>query len=271
MRSFIWSRNIIAYGLRDFDCHGLQPPTSESWGAIKSALIFASQVLLLCRQHSSGGDGESRGKLLGRVRHAIKDPDGMRGLRLELMVATHLSRQGCEIQWMEEDVGVGTFDLLAKLPDGASEESCGASEEPGDVWVEVECKSISADRGEPLIEEEFNLLVGPILQLIEPRLLQVERHFFGISVVFTDKLPKGAAQGSVVEAVVSAVGRARSGEEAFEVPGVCLVRVVLSDLREVVVKGEGLAREEAYALADHLIGAGNGFRVIKGFGNECYL
>lgn len=54
-------------------------------------------------------------------------------------------------------------------------------------------------------------------------------------------------------------------------PGVCLVRVVLSDLREVVVKGEGLAREEAYALADHLIGVGNGFRFIKGFGDECYL
>jgi hypothetical protein len=71
----------------------------------------------------------------------------MRGLRLELMVATHLGRQGCEIQWMEEDVGVGTFDFLAKLPRGASEESGGASEELGDVWVEVECKSISADRG----------------------------------------------------------------------------------------------------------------------------
>ncbi|MFG0547054.1 hypothetical protein ACF8FG_17820 [Pseudomonas sp. YQ_6] len=271
MRSFLWSRNIIAYGLREFDSHGLQPPTSESWGAIKSALIFASQVLLLCRQHSSDGGAESQGKLLGRVRHAIKAPDGMRGLRLELMVATHLSRQGCEIQWMEEDVGVGTFDLLVKLPGGASEESGGASEEPGDVWVEVECKSISADRGEPLTEEEFHLLVGPILQLIEPRLLQVERHFFGISVVFTDKLPKGAARGAVVEAVASAVGKARSGEDAFEVPGVCLVRVVLSDLREVVVKGEGLVREEAYALADHLIGAGNGFRFIKGFGDECYL
>lgn len=97
MRSFLWSRNIIASGLREFDCHGLQPPTSESWGAIKSALIFALQVLLLCRQHSSGGGAESRGKFSGRVRHAIKDPDGMRGLRLELMVATHLSRQGCEI------------------------------------------------------------------------------------------------------------------------------------------------------------------------------
>ncbi|WP_339535716.1 hypothetical protein [Pseudomonas hunanensis] len=257
MRSFLWRKNLIAYGLCEYERYGVRPPSAESWDAIKSAMIFASQVVFLGHVASSTGNLEGRRKLIGRVRHAIKKPDGMRGMRLELLVATHLSRQGCEIQWMEEDVGLGTFDLLAGVP--------------GAGFVEVECKSISADRGEALTEEEFHLLVDPILHIIQPRLREVERHFFAIDITFLSRPPRGRALEPFIEKIVDAVFRARSDEGVYEMPGVCQVRVVLSDLRNEVAEGEALTCDEACGVADHLLGLGQGFRFIKSFGDECYL
>jgi hypothetical protein len=74
-----------------------------------------------------------------RVHGAFKNPDDMRGLRLELMAATHFLRRGRQVSWPEM-TGEGNFDLLVSDvgPDG----------------LEVECKSISVDKGRRIHKRE---------------------------------------------------------------------------------------------------------------------
>ncbi|MNE46853.1 hypothetical protein D3C80_1412170 [compost metagenome] len=112
MPSFLWLKNLIAYGVCEYERYGVRPPSEESGDAIKGAMLFASQVVLLGRVASYTGDLEGWGRLSGRIRHAIKT-EGMRRMSLELAAATYLSRQGCEIQWTEREVGLGIFDQLA--------------------------------------------------------------------------------------------------------------------------------------------------------------
>lgn len=99
------------------------------------ALAFAAQSLSIIEATSR----LQSSAFVDRVRSALKDPDAMRAIRLEMMVATHFSLRGHRINWPEME-GLGTFDIL--IP---SLGSCG---------LEVECKSASPDKGRKIHRRE---------------------------------------------------------------------------------------------------------------------
>jgi hypothetical protein len=108
-----------------------------------------------------------------RLHGAFKNPADMRGLRLELVAATHFARRGRRISW-PETTGTGTFDLLV--------------EGDGHAPLEVECKSIGEDKGRRLHRREvieFAALLKPHLRSTTGGLRR------GLSVVVTvaDRLP----------------------------------------------------------------------------------
>jgi len=134
-----------------------------------SAMSLAAQVLSIM-DISSKIEAE---KLVQRIRGAFKNPDDMRAIQLELMAATHFVHRGHTVSWPEMD-GFGRFDLLIK--------------DIGTNGLEVECKSISEDKGRKIHRREaieFHHLVKPGLQALSRKLQS------GISIVLTlpERLP----------------------------------------------------------------------------------
>ena len=92
------------------------------------------------------------GQLRRRVHGAFKNPDDMRGLRLELSAATHFARRARKLAWPEM-TGEGTFDLLIQ--------------DVGPRGLEIECKAISEDKGRRIHKREvldFYRLLWPHIQ-----------------------------------------------------------------------------------------------------------
>ncbi len=134
-----------------------------------SAMSLAAQVLSIM-DHSSKSEAV---KLKQRIRGAFKNPDDMRAIQLELMAATHFVHRGHTVSWPEMD-GLGRFDLLIK--------------DIGTNGLEVECKSISEDKGRKIHRREaieFHHLVKPGLQTLSRELQS------GLSIVLTipERLP----------------------------------------------------------------------------------
>lgn len=133
------------------------------------AMSLAAQVLSIM-DHSSKIEAT---KLVQRMRGAFKNPDDMRAIQLEIMAATHFVLRGHSISWPEME-GLGRFDLLVN--------------DLGTNGLEVECKSISEDKGRKIHRREafeFHHLVKPGLQALSRKLQS------GISVVLTlpERLP----------------------------------------------------------------------------------
>lgn len=245
VHSLLWKQNTLAYGLEAFDCQG-KSPDFEVWEATKQAMIFAAQIVQMC----SNSTPENNRKLCRRVLHAINKPDGARGLRFELSVATHLSREGWGITWMEEDSGEDTFDMLATISNVGT--------------VEVECKSLSADRGESLTESVFYALTHYLLPLIEPKLPELKRHFYGVSFTFSGKIPESAEERAQLAAeLADAVG---AGER--EIAGVCTINLRLCNLQSMQYEP---SVDELYILANEQLGSDPGYRFIKSLGDQGYL
>ena len=133
------------------------------------AVRFAAQVLSIMDISTK----EFAEQLKRRIHGALKNPNDMRGLCLELNVATHFVRRNLNISWPEM-TGIGTFDLFI--------------EELGPKGLEIECKSISTDKGRKVhgreVLEFYNLL-WPHLEAIKKGL------HTGLSVVLTvpERLP----------------------------------------------------------------------------------
>ncbi|WP_225085951.1 hypothetical protein [Pectobacterium colocasium] len=245
IQSLLWKQNVLAYGLAAFDSHG-KSSDHEVWCAIKQAMIFASQIVKICRESSP----ENARNLCRRVSHALNKPDGARGLRFELMVATHLSRKGCGITWMEEHSGEETFDILATISGVAS--------------VEIECKSLSVDKGEPLTEGGFYELINCLMPLIEPKLPELGYYLYGISFTLNEKVPVMASErAQLASKLVEAVGAGNT-----ELEGVCTINLQLGCLPSTEHE---FTRDELGIFANDLLGYGAGYRLIKNLGDQGYL
>jgi len=77
-------------------------------------------------------------RLLGRVRGAFKNPDDMRAMQVELLAATHFIRKGFRIDWPEATNGRHDIDVIGL----------------GSHGLQVECKSISSDKGRKIHRRE---------------------------------------------------------------------------------------------------------------------
>lgn len=153
------------------------------------AISLAAQELSIM-DNSSGVEAK---KLVQRIRGAFKNPNDMRAIQLEIMAATHFVLRGNTIVWPEME-GSGTFDLLIN--------------DLGTSGLEIECKSVSEDKGRKIHRREaleFHQLVKPKLQTFI-RNLQT-----GLSVVLTvpGRLPTSYKQKQelakhVVDSVITA-------------------------------------------------------------------
>jgi hypothetical protein len=153
--------------------------------AIYPAVTFAAQIVSLI--DASPRDDAVR--IVRRVHGAFRNPDDMRGLCLELQAATHFVQRGMKVSW-PETCETGTFDLLV--------------EGIGRGGLEVECKSISSDKGRRIHTREaidFHAVLKPHLDLILSA-----GHANGLSVVLTlpGRLPKAPEER---EAMASEVAR----------------------------------------------------------------
>ena len=96
--------------------------------SIYPAAGFAAQILSLIESASK----DEASKIRSRVRGAFQQTGGIRGMQLELQVASHFLSIGRRVSWTEE-INAKMFDLLV--------------EREGDDPLEVECKAISEDTG----------------------------------------------------------------------------------------------------------------------------
>lgn len=171
--SYLRSENEVAFGLDD--CGELikrycgLPNDVVSNRGLYPAISFAAQSMSMM-DLATPVEAE---RLRKRVAGAFQNPDDMRALRLELTVATHFARRGHQLQWPEM-AGSGTFDLLVT--------------DIGKSGVEVECKSISNDKGRKIHRHEalefHHLMIGELAHIRKTLRL-------GLAVVLTvpDRLP----------------------------------------------------------------------------------
>lgn len=154
LREYLVSENIIPLqfdSLREkVDKFGCIPNWEINNPDHYAAASFAAQVL----SFMDSSPKELAQRFLRRVHGAFKNPDDMRGLRLEFAAATHFLRRGSAVSWPEMN-GEGTFDLLVS--------------DVGPAGLEIECKSISADKGHKIHKREsldFFSLLRPHLKSI---------------------------------------------------------------------------------------------------------
>jgi hypothetical protein len=136
---YLRNENDIAFGLERcgdlIERYGQVPRHLEATRLVYPAISFAAQTLSMM-DLATHVEAE---RLRKRVKGALNNPNGMRALRLELTVATHFARRGHRLEWPEM-TGDGTFDLLVPNLGGRG--------------VEVECKSISDDKGRNIHRRE---------------------------------------------------------------------------------------------------------------------
>lgn len=129
---YLRSEYAIAYQLdrlrRLVEKFGTVPHTACNDPSIFPSLGFAAQVLGVLERSTVK---ETR-TFVKRVRTAFSSSENMHGLRLELQAATHFARRGQRVAWHRVK-NEGSFDLLI--------------EDLGPSGLEVECKSISENKG----------------------------------------------------------------------------------------------------------------------------
>ncbi len=195
LKNYLIEENAIAIALARCSNlvaqHGHIPVHETENHELYPAISLAAQVLSIM-EHSSGVEAT---KLVQRIRGAFQRPDSMRAIQLEMIAATHFVQRGHQIIWPEME-GIGTFDLLVK--------------DLGTNGLEVECKSISFDKGRKIHRREaleFHQLVKLQLQTFSQNLQT------GIAVVLTvpGRLPTSFQQKmDLAKHVISSVLAAQS-------------------------------------------------------------
>ncbi|RZL68635.1 MAG: hypothetical protein EOP77_00635 [Variovorax sp.] len=156
-----------------------------------ATMAFAAQVLSIVQARPAPAAEQFR----RRVHDALKKPEAMRGLRLELSAATHFTRRSTKLAWPEMS-GLGTFDLLVP--------------ELGPNGLEVECKSIGEDKGRRIHKRDALDFYGLLWPYIKPILADLSD---GISAVLTlpGRLPEKHAQRvALAQAFAKAVSKRTS-------------------------------------------------------------
>lgn len=180
--------------------YGAIPTNDTTTHTLYPAFSFMAQILSMHQSVSN----QAKESLVGRVVGAIKDPDAMRGLRLELLVGTHFIQRGCHVRWPELEK-IGTYDFLI--------------ENHSFPPLEVECKSFGQDKGQIIKRNEaldfFHALKPPLLALIRTMTAGLS-----VSVTLPNRLPsqhkeKTALAKAVALAILS--GQSTSLPDATEI------------------------------------------------------
>lgn len=190
MEGWIHRVNQIAYGLVEFDKYGLEAVHRPNWESVKHAMAFSAQVLAILDNSTP----DNARKVIARVDGALRKPDTMRGIAFEFSVATHLSRKGCSIEWMEEDTPGNNFDMLVNVP--------------GIGLVDFECKTLASDTGEAIPEDTALEFINRLMPWALKSLPDYPKHFYGISITMECAIPsKVSDQARLAVSVGEALAR----------------------------------------------------------------
>jgi len=189
LKHFLIEENAIAIALARCSYlvakYGRIPMQETKNHDLYPAISLAAQVLSIMKNCSSA-DAK---RLVQRIRGAFQRPDNMRAIQLEIVAATHFVQRGYKIVWPEME-GIGNFDILVK--------------DIGTNGLEVECKSVSADKGRKIHRREaleFHHYMEPKLQTLSRNLKK------GVAVVLTvpGRLPTSYQQQDLVKRVIGSV------------------------------------------------------------------
>ncbi|MBI3730579.1 MAG: hypothetical protein HY254_19895 [Burkholderiales bacterium] len=158
LKDFLYQEYNIAYQLENLrelkEKFHYFPPQELNNRSNYAAVSFAAQSLSIIK----AAPKDFSEKFKRRIHGAFKNPGDMRGLRLEIKAATHFTIRGLKISWPEM-TGIDRFDLLV--------------EGLGTRVLEIECKSISSDKGRKIHQREildfYNLLM-PELSIVKKSL-----------------------------------------------------------------------------------------------------
>lgn len=173
---YLRSEYAIAYQLewlrRTVAKFGTVPHEVFNDPCIFPALAFAAQTLRVL-EISSANHGRA---FVKRVRTAFSSSTEMHGLRLELQAATHFIRRGHRVTW-HRSKNEGSFDLLI--------------DDLGATGLEIECKSISEDKGRRIHRLDAREFWGELIKDLAGVVRNVRS---GLAVVLTVpyRLPKTA-------------------------------------------------------------------------------
>lgn len=249
LRQHLERENEVAFGLVQLEAmierfgHHVPSDLLERAGLLPVIALMA-QIMSLCDSLSRG----QADRLVGRVRGAFRNPDDMRGLRLELTTASHFTRKGYKVHWPEPPVdNAPIFDLLI--------------DDLGDSGLEVECKAVSENRGRKVHQREAieiqSLLLPRLEAIIEAGLRG------GISIVLTlpNRLPTAlAARRKLVDQVIGAV---YAGAENLSLDDGTHVRVRFFD-PSLVTQAQLDDRREIRQLMDKISGTTNRESMLLG-------
>ncbi|MCK4951868.1 MAG: hypothetical protein KAS48_08625 [Gammaproteobacteria bacterium] len=187
LKDHFHKENSIAFALSKYSAcikkYGGIPLQEIENRELYPAISFAAQTLSII-EHASN---QQKKALTRRIHGAFKNPGDMRAIQLEMLAATHFVRQGYPISWPEMDE-TGNFDLLVN--------------DIGSNGLEVECKSISRDKGKKIHQFEIHEFYNLIAKEIKPIIRDLE---VGLSVVLTvpERLP---SQHSKRKALANRIG-----------------------------------------------------------------
>jgi hypothetical protein len=211
------------------------------------AASFAAQVLSIV-EASDRAAGE---RLKQRVVGAFKNPADMRALRLELMAATHFLRAGKKVSWPEmgaqgEVHGQGNYDLLI--------------EDLGPDGLEVECKSVSDQRGRRISRRQALDFYGMLQKRHWDRLQRLRTGVLAVLTVSQD-LPKDhKGRQALTDFVARAILHLGAGQ--YQYVGAHLRIAVLEPARLAGVQNLPAARRRE--LLDEVSGTRNKEVVVVG-------
>jgi hypothetical protein len=194
LRHHLQSENEVAFGLVQLEALVKRFGSTVPAAHLKRARLYPVVALMaqVMSLHALLSSDEAE-RLVGRIRGALKKPDDMRGLGLELRTAAHFTRKGFKVDWPEPPVNnTPIFDLLLA--------------DIGDCGLEVECKAVSDKKGRKIHQREaieFLSLLVPRLQAMTNAGVNI-----GISIVTTlsKRLPTSlTARRLLVDEVLAVV------------------------------------------------------------------
>jgi len=178
LKEYLWEENQIVLSLCQYEALFRRPhytPGELENKLLYPAITFAAQTLSIM---DSVKDSEKH-KLIRRIHGAIKNPNDLRALELEIQVATHFTTLGYNVIWPEIEGCKETYDLLI--------------EGIGDKGLEVECKSISKDKGLKIHQLERLEFYAILKKEISDFVTRLEK---SLTVVLTlpDRMPRDFIQ-----------------------------------------------------------------------------
>jgi len=248
LREHLLRENAIAFQLdrlREMaDKYGRVPNWEVNNQQLYPAASFAAQVMSFMDASPKPLAEQFR----RRVHGALKNPNDMRGLRLEFAAATHFLRRGRAVSWPEMS-REGTFDLLVS--------------DAGPNGLEVECKSISGDKGRKIHTREsldFFSLLHPHLKITTAGLST------GLSAAITvpGRLPTGYRDRQTLAKEVAAA--IFQGQNAVLSNG-CAVRLSEFDVSKLGDIPNAKNGQDVRAAVDSVTGTNNRHSLVIGTGS----